>query len=275
MVRSTIKKFIPPILLELARAKRQLRQPQELWRGEFNTWKDAESLSGGYNEGQILNACSNALIKVKTGDAVYERDSVLFDKVQYSWPLLACLENVAIENKGNLHLIDFGGSLGSSYFQNRHFLNKLGSLKWIVVEQENFVSVGRSKFMDETLQFQFSIDDAIKEERIHCLLLSGVLQYLPDPYAWIANFLNYRFDYIIIDRTGFVDRPEDMLTIQHVPPEIYEASYPCWFFSEEVFKKKFAADYAVIADFNDSFTAPVLLNGSNCYWRGFYLKRNK
>jgi putative methyltransferase (TIGR04325 family) len=38
--------------------------------------------------------------------------------------------------------LDFGGSLGSSYFQNKKFLDALRLVEWNVVEQENFVATG-------------------------------------------------------------------------------------------------------------------------------------
>ena len=59
--------------------------------------------------------------KVKNGEAVYERDSVLFDEIQYSWGLLAGLEKAALEHDGKLCVLDFGGSLGSTYYQNKQF----------------------------------------------------------------------------------------------------------------------------------------------------------
>ncbi len=58
--------------------------------------------------------------KVVAGEAVYERDSVVFDHLEYAWPLLACLLQIAAERR-SLRVIDFGGSLGSSWRQNRRF----------------------------------------------------------------------------------------------------------------------------------------------------------
>src|SRR5687767_3100200 len=84
-----------------------------MWQGNYADWNEAILNSSGYNEMSIFEKVRNSLRKVKTGEAVYERDSVLFDKIQYAWPLLACLENIAIENDNTLHVIDFGGSLGS------------------------------------------------------------------------------------------------------------------------------------------------------------------
>jgi putative methyltransferase (TIGR04325 family) len=93
------------------------------WYGNFKSWQEAKEASTGYDAENILHQVKTSLLKVKNGDAVYERDSVLFDKIEYSWELLAALMWIAAQNKGELHLIDFGGSLGSSYYQNKSFLD--------------------------------------------------------------------------------------------------------------------------------------------------------
>jgi hypothetical protein len=55
--------------------------------------------SHGYDNDTILKKCKDALLKVKNGEAVYERYSVLFDKVQHSFPVLAGLLRAAIANE--------------------------------------------------------------------------------------------------------------------------------------------------------------------------------
>ena len=90
---------------------------------------------------------------VKRGEAVFERDSVIFDKVQYAWPVTAGLMWVAARNGGRLSVLDFGGSLGSSYFQNREFLAYLPNVRWSVIEQAHFVKAGRKHIQDERLVF--------------------------------------------------------------------------------------------------------------------------
>ena len=116
--------------------------------GNYSCWYKACQDSTGYDSNVILNKVRDALLKVKNGDAVYERDSVLFDEVQYSWPLMAGLLWIASCGNNCLNLIDFGGSLGSSYFQNRKFLGHLCEFYWNVVEQEKFVKCGRELFED-------------------------------------------------------------------------------------------------------------------------------
>jgi len=243
------------------------------WFGNYPSYESAKKECGGYESDLILNRVSKSLAQVRDGKAKYERDSVLLGKVDYSFGLLSGLLLSATSNNGQLHVIDFGGSLGSSYFQNRSFLKNLNQVKWMVVEQTNFVEEGIKHFQSKNLHFAYTIQEALIHIPNPTLLLSSVLQYLEDPYSSIDSFLEKGFSYILIDRTSFIYSPSERITIQKVPPEIYSASYPCYFFNEEKFLNKFSEKYEVLADFpsfcdSDNFTE----DGTRLYWKGFILK---
>jgi putative methyltransferase (TIGR04325 family) len=207
--------------------------------------------------------------KVKEGKAAYERDGVIHDKIGYSWPVLACLKNVALQNDNRLHLLDFGGSLGTSYFQNREFLKTL-SLKWYVVEQKHYVDCGKREFENEHLKFEYAIED-VPKENINCLLISGSFQYLESPEEYIKKFKHHGFKYIIFDRTSFID-DKTRLTIQKVPASIYPASLPCWFFNEQEFLSKFLDQYELVADFDSTDGSTWSSDNKKMYWKGFFFK---
>jgi putative methyltransferase (TIGR04325 family) len=199
----------------------------------------------------------DALLKVKAGEAVYERDSVLFDTIQYSWPLLAGLLWTASRNGNRLNLVDFGGSLGSSYFQNRKFFEHLSELRWNIVEQGHFVECGKRHFEDGRLAFYRDLGECCREQQPGTIILSSVLQYLEHPFDLLKEIFSFGFEVIIIDRTPFLEGGEDMITVQKVPPEIYEASYPARFFSEEKFLRFFSGNYDLVADFETADKANI------------------
>lgn len=243
------------------------------WYGNFKTWQEAESLSTGYNVDNILNKVKESLEKVRNGEVFFERDSVIFDKIEYSWELVSILLLIASQNDGKLNLIDFGGSLGSTYYQNRYFLDRLKSIKWNIVEQNNFVEEGKKTFENEVLKFYSSIDECVKSETeiVNGILFSSVLQYLEKPYDLLQKVFMYRFPYIIVDRTGFTLNNEDRITVQKVPKKIYSASYPCWFFSENSFLKMFSDNgYSLIADFYSLDVANIPSK-----YKGFIFEINK
>ena len=201
--------------------------------------------------GIILEKTRTALLKVKNGEVAYERDSVLFDEAQYAWPLLVGLMWVAAQAKGNLNVLDFGGSLGSIYFQNINYLKHLNSLKWNIVEQKSFIDCGKEFFEDENLRFFYKIDECLEAQKPDVIILSSVLQYLEKPYDLLEEIINHNIKYILIDRTYFSEEEKDKISVQVVPKDIYKANYPCWFFSLRKFLSIFHENYRLISDFED------------------------
>jgi putative methyltransferase (TIGR04325 family) len=236
--------------------------------GDYACWADAERQCTGYSAPVILERTCASLLKVKRGEAVYERDSVLFDRPEYAFPALTGLLRAALLSSGRLSVVDVGGSLGSTYFQLRQFLRAAKVLEWSVVEQAAHVRCGRDHFEDRELRFYETIDECLASHRPNVLLLSGVLQCLPDPYGTLAAFLEHRPRHVIIDRTPFLASDRDRLTVQTVPEWIYPARYPAWFFSETKFTGVLtAAGYSLVTDFAaaDDFSPP----GERGYYKGF------
>jgi putative methyltransferase (TIGR04325 family) len=237
-LKAIIKLIVPPIITSIFRAKPELQKNVDpipgVWTGDYNSWEEAKTHCTGYDDISILYKCKNALLQVKNGEAAYERDSVLFDEIQYNWGLLAGLQKTALENNGNLCILDFGGSLGSTYYQNRGFLNSLRNLQWCIVEQPHFVTCGKDHFENDQLKFYNTLQECMTKHKPQVLLLSSILQYLATPYDWVKELISLNIPCVIIDRTAFINSEIDILTVQNVPKEIYTASYPCWFFGKQL-----------------------------------------
>lgn len=271
-LRTFLRDATPPAMLRVS--KRVLTRYG--YSGNYASWEEARAESGGYDSDVILNKVKDALLKVKNGEAIYERDSVLFDKIEYSWPLLAGLLWIASQNDNRLNIIDFGGSLGSSYFQNRGFLNHLRELCWNIVEQRKFVECGKRYFEDDHLKFYFDIDECRREQHPDAILLLGVIQYLEKPYVLLEKILSLGFDVVIFDRTPFLKKGDDRISIQKVPPAIYDASYPVWFFNEKKFIDFFRGDYELVVDF-DALAGQIDIKGgfkgTPAFEKGFIFKK--
>jgi putative methyltransferase (TIGR04325 family) len=249
-MRHKLKVFVrgltPPLMWE---AFRVLTKKNISFRGIYSTWDAALKDSSGYDAPLILDKVKGAISKVKKGEAACERDSVVFDKVQYSFPVLAGLLKIAVANGGRLNVLDFGGSLGSSYFQNRGFLSGVSELSWSIVEQKKFVECGKQNFGSNELKFYYSIDECLQFENPHVILLSSVLQYIREPYKLIEVLIEKNIPNIIIDRTPFLLNGPDMITLQIVPKHIYDASYPSWIFNLDKFYGIFKMKYSLLVDF--------------------------
>lgn len=227
------------------------KQPKEEygWFGNYSSWEEASAHTDGYDKENILEKTKASLLKIKSGEAVYERDSVIFDHKQYPFPLISFVLHSAVEKGTALHVLDFGGSLGSSYFQIKEFLTPQVCTSWNVVEQPHYVSCGKGYFEDGVLHFFNSIEEVHAVHPIDLVLLSSVVQYLPEPHVFLEKLASFGFKYIIIDRTAFVDESADRLTIQKVWPSVYEASYPSWFFNQKGFLQHFEEKYTLKAQF--------------------------
>jgi len=260
-LKDMIRLFTPPAFIYLADRLRSGggRGAYEL-SGDYHSWDEAMAASTGYDASIVLEKTKTALLNVKDGQAAYERDSVLFDEIQYAWPLLAGLLWVAARSDGRLDVLDFGGSLGSTYYQNRAFLRKLRYVKWNIVEQAAHVETGRECCEDERLRFYLSIAECLADTQPNVVILSSVLQYLEHPYEVLDELLALPGTLAtIIDRTPFWDGRADRLCVQTVPPSIYDASYPSWVFSRQRFHSHLRADWEVMATFDspDRLATPV------------------
>ena len=242
------------------------------WKGNYGDWKEAEAQCGGYYADNILEKVKAATLKVKNGEAVYERDSMLFDAIEYSWPLLANLLWIAGKKDNRLSVIDFGGSLGSSYFQNRLYLNNLKEVKWSIVEQPSFVTAGKKEIAGEQLDFFETIGAAIEKRGQHdVLLLSCVLPYIENPFELLSTLAEKNIPYIIIENTYFNPMPANRLTIQKVPPVYYDASYPAWFLNYDQVVMTLSKQYEMITEYtNDQI---LYLEGEMLFYKGFVMKK--
>jgi putative methyltransferase (TIGR04325 family) len=264
---SWAKNITPPLIWKYIKTKQKYG-----FFGNFSNWQAAQKLTGGYDSDLIIEKVKNSALKVKNGEAVYERDSVIFDKTEYFWPLLANLLWIASQNNNSLNLIDFGGALGTSYFQNFSFLKHLNELSWNIVEQKKFFEYGQKLFSNKNLHFYETISKCLKEQNANTILLSGVLQYLEYPYEFLKQV--NKFSFIIIDRMPLFEN-DDRIVIQKVPPKIYDASYPCWILNQKKFVDFFTNDlnFELIAGFDSHIGTIIDLEDSQATYKGFIFKK--
>jgi putative methyltransferase (TIGR04325 family) len=243
------------------------------WLTGFNSYSEAIKMGSAYDDDHILQKCKEAALKVKNSEAVYQRDSIVFNRIEYSWGLLSGLQRAALENNGELCVLDFGGGLGSSFYQNAGFLSTLKNLKWCVVEQRNFVDCGKEDFETDDLKFYYTMDECLTKHTPNVLLLSGVLQYLNNPYQWLDKFLRLDIPYIILDRTAFAKSDNEILAVQNVHESIYKAKLVHLFFNREKLLDKLKS-YNLIADFRSCADASSSLpDGTRIFWDGLILKK--
>ena len=243
--------------------------------GRYGTWDEAceaaRSRGDGYHQMRILDRVACATREVIAGKAAFERDSVLFERADYPYPVLACLLQLAADNKGYLSVLDFGGALGSMYHQCRPFLSGLEKLRWRVVEQPHFVAAGRADFQTDELQFFTSIAECLSVETPDVALFSGVLQYLEEPQIPVDAVCRAGAA-VLVDRTPMIATESDVFTVQTVPASIYAASLPFRVFGTKSLQRLIPADYVRVAEFG-ALDADTRLGAVNFQFKGLFGKK--
>jgi putative methyltransferase (TIGR04325 family) len=276
--KNNFKRWVPVQMKELYHRFTDTAESIETpWVGNYSTFYEAEADCEGYQTDIIFNKVLGAALKVRDGKAAYERDSVVFETIQYNWPLLSCLLHSALQKETpTLQVLDFGGAFGTTYFAVKKFLPREMVIRWIIVEQPHFVKKGMQEFENEEINFAYDIASAFKGSDIDIVLLSGSLQYLQNPQLFLDDLLKYSFRYLMFDRTFFINQDDDRIVVQKVPDDIYNASYPCHLFNEEKFLQHLAMlNCKLIADFESEYDLDSLTkDNKTVYSKGFYLKHD-
>ncbi len=241
-LRRLIRQITPPVVFTLLK---KVSKKNQLHFITYQNWEDAVRASIGYDEDNIIEKIRHSAKLVFDGEAIYERDSVIFDEIQYSWPLLASLL-FASSNNNSLRVIDFGGAFGTTFQQNRRFiLNLSKSCQWRVVEQPKFVRIGKEEFTNKFLSFYNTIEEATLDG-VDVVLFGGSICYVPNPYIYLNAAVGTKASYVIFDRTPITADINDTFAVQKVPASIYKASYPIRNFNYKNLIKPFELEYELI-----------------------------
>ena len=270
LLRSLIKNFLPPIIYN--KLKLLLGKKGTYFNGGYKSWDDSLVQSKGYDDKDILKKVLSSTLKVKSGEIAYERDGILFDRIEYSWQVLTGIVWVAARNSGRLCVLDMGGSLGTTYFQNSRFLNKINLSSWNIVEQAHYVLAGKTYIQDEILRFHDSIENCLNECVPNVVLISSSLQYMQDPSAVLESLSRIGADAIIIDRTIINNSKSNIIYVQHATPSV-GGSYPCYSISESWLIDTLEKTYDLVESF-DSLLFPELTTINSTLKGYIFSKKN-
>lgn len=277
-LRSVLKGLLPPLLHSLIKRTLSFR------KGYGNDLNDSGGFIHGFESFQAANeylvsigssgyASSDFISKlfssaslVRDGKAVYERDTQVFEKIIYSWPVLTSL-CIAANQGSKTKVIDFGGGLGSTYQQTRKFLELVESkIEWVVIEQKEIAKIGKESFENSELKFVESIDE-IPQVKVDLALFSGSLCYLESPYEVIRKIILRSPKFIVLDRTPFVRSNHDSYGVQFVPAYLFRASYPITFFGQKHLFDLLSINYVLVEKWISADQPDLLSTLEGSIWK--------
>jgi hypothetical protein len=235
MIKYYLKLILPNFII---RKVNQLFKRDIRFIGNYRNWNEATDNSLGYNNKKIFQKSKESFLKVISKEAKYERDSVLFYSESLNDLLINILNKIQKEKEGCLNILDFGGSFGSTYFQNYSVLKNKNKFNWAIVEQEKIVKYIKKFKLEDNLSFHLSIKNYMTKQTPDVVLFSSTIQYLEFPYKVINYLFKNKIKNIFFLKTPFFKNKE-LIKVQIVPKHIYDASYPIRIFNESNFLKLF------------------------------------
>ena len=193
----------------------------------YESWSQIPIKDAGYAEDRILQKVVAANTRMLSEEKGWERDGVFFNEAIPNFPLFAALSLASTNLSAVITILDFGGGLGTTYFQSRKFLGGLGLRpNWQIVEQPHYVKAAEELHgLNQELRF-FDHLDSLKIIAPDLIVLSGVVCYLPEPQQLfrkvVHNFGGTK--YIFIDRTPLQTSGNPQFGCQTVKGGIYEAN---------------------------------------------------
>lgn len=250
----------------------QKNQKDFYFSGRYDSWTEAAQHAIGYQDRSIVRKVLDATKQVMDGKACFERDSVLFYHKEFNFRLISIFGLLA-SRKHHIDILDFGGALGSEYWKNREFLYKFGvKFTWNIVEQEHYVEIGKREISNGELRFYSNISQL--ERRPDLLILSGVLQFLPDYKEIFSELLDLKPRYILIDRQ--VVSEQTRICVQYVMANIYQASYPVRIIAEQELMDFFGDGYCKLIEFvSEADGDRDYVDGKEVRYKGYLMERKE
>ncbi len=249
--RESIKLYIPPIILVGAR-KIRLRlagkRPSPDFEGPYSTWQDAAANAAGWDAPAILGKTLDLSLKIRDGLIEFQQDLVEYGRIRYSETIIAFLAMASGMNDGKLDIVDFGGSLGTNFAQNRKLLRPFvdgGKCHWIIIERPPTVDLGRKHFSDQSLRFFATLDElkAQCDQVPTSFLFSGSMQYIEEPFTLLDQIIEGGMNLVAFDRLFVSTKKQHQIFIQH-----HRATYPTWCFSRNLFVETMSSKGFVLVE---------------------------
>ena len=246
MFRFYLKLIFPNFILKIIN---KLFKRNITFTGDYRSWPAALKASLSYDDNKIFLKSRESFLQVINKKAKYERDSVLFYSESINYPLINILKKIQKTKRSCLNVLDFGGSFGSTYFQNYSILKNKNKFDWAIIEKPRIVKFMKKIKLEDNLSFYLSVSNYVTKYRPDIVIFSGVIQYLRKPNKIINYFIKKKVKNFFFLKTPFF-YDKEVIKVQNVPSYIYKSSYPIIILNESRFLKLFTDNnYKIIPNF--------------------------
>ena len=191
-IKQIVKRFIPPIVLELLRKKLRLSVT-------YSSYEEAMIDADGYED--------LVLTKVVVAKGKQSAKNIEANKELDLMSLRTFVGLASSLRKRKLTVIDFGGAAGTHYYIAKSTLKDV-ELDWRVVETQAMVAEAKNQGLENNeLQFFDDLDSATVEGSIDLVFASGSVHYTPEPYACLASLAAVNARVLMLTRTPVTESP--------------------------------------------------------------------
>jgi putative methyltransferase (TIGR04325 family) len=221
--------FCPPIIANSVNKIRNRRYTNKFVKN--NSAFEFMNQENGYASDAIINKIYEASLQVKEGKSTFQRDGYSFKNIQYDHELLFSLL-FAAANKSVIRVIDYGGGLGATYYQNQNFLKAAGiRVIYEIVEQPKLVRIGKLEFENSHVYFNNSISEALLKKN-DMAIFNGSIQYSESPQEILEFVIKHNIRTILLNNIPTIAGNEHQLYMEYPASHLYGmVSYPVWFLS--------------------------------------------
>ena len=246
-----------------------------MWSGCYADWNAASRACNDIPiESQRL-AYERALLEVLEGRALYERDSLLKHEPVCCRPLLDVILSFYNQGIACPTVLDFGGGLGSVYFQHKRWFTADKPISWNVVERPEIAATGRRLVKDSRLSFFDSLDTAVQRPP-DIVVANCILPMVPEPETLLASFAALSPRWFFIGRMPVANRGgHNLISRQIVPRFIYDSESPFWFFDESACVRMLSSNFQIVNQSISDCDDPVWVEGYRYQWHNYLLCKPK
>ncbi len=244
-----------------------------MWSGSYPDWEAAARACRKISlEGQ-RRAYERALGEVLDGRALFERDSLLQHQPVTCWPLMLALRDLQARGTLQPTILDYGGGLGSVYFQHRAWWSADRPVTWNVVELPEIAATGQRLVQDSQLRFFDSLEEVVHQQPPDLILAAGIMPMVPSPEALLDTLASLGASWVFLDRIPVTHRQgQTLITRQVVPRCIYESESPFWFFDESSLLQMLSSRFRIVGQSLSECDDLVWVEGYRYQWRGYLLR---